>query len=120
MPAKKKLDYSIIGAAIKMYRQKSGMSQDTLSEYADITVGYLSKIEKGQCHPSLDVLANIANALGITMNDLFYDFDISQKSIITRNIMLALEECSFKEQEYIYNMIRCLMDFLEKYGIRLH
>lgn len=119
MPAKKKLDYSIIGAAIKMYRQKSGMSQDALSEYADITVGYLSKIEKGQCHPSLDVLASIADALGITMNDLFYDFDISQKSIVTRKIMLSLEECSFKEQEYIYNMIRCLMNFLEKYGIRL-
>ncbi|MBR2675534.1 MAG: hypothetical protein IKE28_01295 [Solobacterium sp.] len=31
--SEEKLDYSIIGAAIKMYRQKNGMSLDDLSEY---------------------------------------------------------------------------------------
>ena len=119
MPSKKKLDYEIIGRTIKMYRQKQDMSQDELSEFADITVGYLSKIEKGQCHPSLDVLASISEVLGITVNDLFYDFDVSHGSILARNIMLCVEECTLKEQELIYKIIKTLMDFLDKHGIRL-
>jgi len=55
---------------IKEIRKKKGFTQIQLANKVDITNVYLSYLENGARKPSFDVLERIAQALGVTVNDL--------------------------------------------------
>lgn len=59
-----------IGNAIKTCRTLKGISQNGLSKSLDISVSYLCLIEKNKRVPGLDVLSDIANALGVPLSVL--------------------------------------------------
>ena len=51
------LDYAAIGGRLQARRKELGITQEDAAERAGITVVYLSKIENGRVHPTLDLLA---------------------------------------------------------------
>ena len=56
---------------IKRLRRKLGITQSELARRAGIRQGVLSYIENGRTkHPRIDTLAAIANALGVTVDEL--------------------------------------------------
>jgi transcriptional regulator with XRE-family HTH domain len=59
-----------LGAAIRKLRKKNGVTQEALAHEAEITVGHLSMIERGHANPSWGAVAEIAQALGVTMAEL--------------------------------------------------
>lgn len=62
---------SVIAENIKKYRKKKGISQDKLSKIADITYNTIIKIESGATYnPRVETLKQIADALGIGIDDL--------------------------------------------------
>lgn len=50
---------------IRKYRNGLGLSQEKLSEMADISTDYISAIERGKRTPSIKRLCKIAKALGV-------------------------------------------------------
>ena len=62
---------SVIAENIKKYRKKKEVSQDKLSKLADITYNTIIKIESGATYnPRVETLKNIADALGVSIDDL--------------------------------------------------
>ena len=61
-----------IGSAIQMCRAKRRMSQKDVAELAKCSVSYLSMLENSQRDPSLSTITNIANALGVPLEILFF------------------------------------------------
>ncbi|HBA27197.1 MAG TPA: DNA-binding protein [Nitrospinae bacterium] len=62
---------SVIAENIKKYRKKKGITQDRLSKLADITYNTIIKIESGATYnPRVETLKQIANALGVSIDDL--------------------------------------------------
>lgn len=60
-----------IARNVRKYRKKLGVSQDRLSKLADITLHTLTKIESGAtADPRIETVNKIANALGVTLDDL--------------------------------------------------
>ena len=56
---------------IKKYRNKLGISQDVLSKRANLAFHTIAKIEAGSTpDPRIETVKKIADALGITLNDL--------------------------------------------------
>ena len=55
----------ILKINVKKYREKAGLTQEQLSEIADISPDYLSEIERGKKMPSMKRLFKIAAALRI-------------------------------------------------------
>ncbi len=47
------------------------MTQEALAERADISVSFLSMIERGERAPHLQTLAHIASALDVELSELF-------------------------------------------------
>jgi transcriptional regulator with XRE-family HTH domain len=47
------------------------MTQEVLAERADISVSFLSMIERGERAPHIETLAHIAGALEVNLADLF-------------------------------------------------
>lgn len=54
-----------VGLKIKYYRLKKGYTQDQLAKRIGIEGNHLSKIERAKVGVSLEMLFDIANALGI-------------------------------------------------------
>lgn len=54
-----------VGALIRARRQQQRMTLQMLGTAAELSVGYLSQIERDQATPSLGTLAQIARALGV-------------------------------------------------------
>ncbi|MEP9382501.1 helix-turn-helix domain-containing protein [Nocardioides cheoyonin] len=63
------VDLVDLGRRIAAQRKALGLSQAALGG-PDITVGYVSRIEGGQRRPSADVLARLAERLGVGIDDL--------------------------------------------------
>jgi DNA-binding XRE family transcriptional regulator len=55
---------------IKVWRDYRGLSQQELAETVGISVPYLSQLETGKRKGSLVVLAKIAKALGVPLDDI--------------------------------------------------
>ena len=60
------LDYNIIGERIKRARISKGLTQEQLAEKLDVSIAFLSRIERGSSHINLRRLDEICNILGIS------------------------------------------------------
>jgi transcriptional regulator with XRE-family HTH domain len=60
-----------LGKNIKFLRTRRGFTQAVLAEKADISIIFLSSIERGAKYPKPDVLARIAKALDAEVFELF-------------------------------------------------
>lgn len=57
------VDYRLIGMRIKEARKEKQMTQDVLAEALDVSVGYVSQVERGVTKISLDLLGAISSVL---------------------------------------------------------
>jgi DNA-binding XRE family transcriptional regulator len=55
---------------VRAWREARGLTQGQLAEPADISVPYLSQIEAGKRKGSADVLAALARALRVSLDDI--------------------------------------------------
>jgi len=59
------------GRRIRVLRKRKGMTQEQLAEAADISVDFLSLMERGVNAPSFATLERLADALGVPAKELF-------------------------------------------------
>jgi transcriptional regulator with XRE-family HTH domain len=62
-----------IGAALRRIRLDDGRTLREVSLAANISMPYLSEIERGRKEPSSEILAGICSALGLTLVDLLQE-----------------------------------------------
>ena len=60
---------------MKFRRIEVGMSQTQLAKAAGVTRQTIGLIEAGELNPSLKLCLAICKALGVTLNDLFWEED---------------------------------------------
>lgn len=60
-----------VGAGIRAWRKKAGLTMSQLAELADIDVGFLGYVETGKKAPSIITAAKLAKALNLSLSDLF-------------------------------------------------
>ena len=57
------IDYKLIGSRIKLERTKKGLTQEKLAELLDVSIGYISQVERGITKISLELLGAISAIL---------------------------------------------------------
>ncbi len=62
---------SDLGARLRRVRTAAGYTLDWTAERADLTKGYLSKIERGQATPSIAVINRLSAVLGVSLSEFF-------------------------------------------------
>lgn len=62
-----------IGAKVKALRLASDLTQEELADRAELTKGFISQLENDQTSISVDSLADILSALGVSMTEFFSD-----------------------------------------------
>lgn len=64
------------GKAIRRRRRELDLSQEALAERAQLHRTYISSIERGTRNPSLDNIKRLADALNISIANLFTDYNV--------------------------------------------
>ena len=60
-----------LGENLRFIRRKRRLTLKNLSEHADLSVPYLSDVERGVVNPSIETLQKIAKAHNMKVQDLF-------------------------------------------------
>lgn len=95
-------DYLAIGQHIKEARLRKGWSQQELAEQSDLSVPYISLIECGRRHISLEALIQIASLLEISADFLLSEAlpsavrDLSPLGLLTN-------DCNTFEKQIIFD-----------------
>ena len=63
------------GAVVRAKRKALGLSQEKLAERAGCDRQSINRVENAAYSPSLDRVFKLADALGISLSDLFDEFD---------------------------------------------
>jgi len=106
------LDYESIGARVRHHRKKNGMSQEELAEQVATSRVYISKIERGEGAPSLEVVINIANALYVTADDLLAGNLLSSNAGGVEEEKDILFDCSQEECRILLESMRAIKHIL--------
>lgn len=91
------IDYGAIGQRIRKYRLGLGLSQEIISERADLTPAHYSHIERGNTKPSLPTLIRIANVLGVSLDELLCDNVDKSLHVRVKDVDRLLEDCTQQE-----------------------
>lgn len=66
------LEPAVLGARLRAAREARGMTQTDLAD-GRVSVGYVSRIERGERRPTAAVLAGLVELLGVSLDDLLHD-----------------------------------------------
>lgn len=93
-----------IGQRIKEIRKVKGLTQETLSEKAEISARYLSRLEVGQQSASIETLARIAHALEVELRDLFEFGHQATSQEIRANLRKMIQETDEERLRMIFKV----------------
>jgi len=89
---------TILGSNLRKFRGRREWSQMELAEGANISMHFLSEIERGNKWPSPENLQNLADALGVEVYELFRPENENDPGMgkfmerFSKDVMIAVEE----------------------------
>ena len=63
--------HKLFGQRIVELRKKKGLTQEDLCDSIGVDRSYMGFIERGERNPTLDKIGKIADALGVSLKELF-------------------------------------------------
>ena len=109
-----KRGYPKIGDRIKHCREMRKISQDRLALLADVSPTYVSHIETGKAAPSLAILIRIMNALGVSADELLFDYVGNCRYVLNDRIASSLAACSDEQLRIITDVVETLSKSLQE------
>lgn len=110
-------NFKLLGLRISSIRNTKGLSQETLSEKTNLSREYIARIESGKKAPSIDTLIDIANALGVSSDDLLMDSLDHHSSTADTELHRLLLDCNGLEEQIVTRMAKELKSILFSLGI---
>ncbi|MDD4432065.1 MAG: helix-turn-helix transcriptional regulator [Parabacteroides sp.] len=99
------VDFKLVGKRVREVRTQQGLSQAELAELANVTPQYISHVETAKKKASLQALVDIANGLGITLDELLSGNLMSNPVEYLSDIDVVLEDCNRFEKRVIFELI---------------
>ena len=104
------MDVKAVGQRIKTAREKKNMTQEDLAALIDISQAHISVIERGTKIPRIDTFAAIANALGVSADELLVDVVDHASSGVASELSAAIEDLPRDEKMRVLKVISALLD----------
>ncbi|MCL2487296.1 MAG: helix-turn-helix transcriptional regulator [Oscillospiraceae bacterium] len=110
-------DYKSIGLRIRKRRLELKLTQEVLSEVANIGIQHMSKIENGHTKLSLPCLIAVANALHTTVDYLLMDNIGASKPDMVKEAESLFSDCTPSELFVITQTVNMLKQSLRARGL---
>ena len=100
------IDYKLVGERIKRARKSKGITQENMAERLNVSIGYVSQVERGVTKISLDLLAAISTILECDVAALISESAINSTEYLESEIVTELCKLDQKKKKFIYNLIK--------------
>jgi transcriptional regulator with XRE-family HTH domain len=108
------IDYVVIGNRIKDSRRNKNYTQENLAEYLDVSITYVSRIERGKTTINLNMLSRICDYLEIDPSYLLTGCSYSSEDYLRNGITDMLKDCSPEKVKFIAKVIKPIIEYKEK------
>ena len=93
---------NLLGKKIRHLRKSKNISQETLSEMAEISPRQMIRIELGQSLPTLENLEKIALALNVTVQSLFDNDYYADINTLKNKLYKKIDNLSEQNTRFLY------------------
>ena len=100
------LDYTIIGQRLKKARKAKKMTQEELSEKLDVSIAFLSIIERGNSQVNLKRLVQICEILEVSPGEILNGVSSKSSQYLDSEFASLLKDCSSEQQKLIYDIAK--------------
>ncbi|MBQ7363167.1 MAG: helix-turn-helix transcriptional regulator [Clostridia bacterium] len=100
-----RVDYKLIGARIKEQRKKYGITQEVLAEMLEVSIGYVSQVERGLTKISLDLLSEISTVLNCDVASLISESAINNDNYIETELVNEIKQLDSKKRKMVLDFI---------------
>ncbi len=104
------MDYKLIGDRIRQKRKEKGLTQDKLAERLDVSIGYVSQVERGITKISLDLLARICAELICDIAELVTGSANESPAYLEEEFAELFRSLSPKEKQWILSFMKVMKD----------
>ena len=108
------MDYQQIGRQIRGARLRRKMTQAQLAEAADLSVPYISHVERGKKRVSLDALLRISQALDVTVDQLLAGTQPQDKAAYLPEIGELFRDCTLRERRILRDVAAAAKESLRE------
>lgn len=102
------IDYRLIGKRLKEAREKENFTQEYVAEQVGISSVYLSKIENGRVHPTIELLNQLCIATKTELGNLFANSSSESASYQTEVIVSLFRSLSPKVKPIAVELMESL------------
>lgn len=104
------LDYTIIGERLKKARLEKNLTQEQLAEQIDVSIAFLSRVERGSSHINLKRLTQICNIPGISEGLILNGASEDSSDYLNADFKEILEKASPDKQKLIYKIAEIIVN----------
>ena len=102
------LDYTIIGQRLKKARTDKKMTQENLAEQIDVSVAFLSRVERGSSHINLRRLNQLCRILDVSEGYILNGVASNSENYLNKEFSQLLKSCSPETQRLIYDVAKVI------------
>ena len=104
------IDYSVIGSRIKQARLAKNMTQEDLADKIDISVAFLSRVERDNSHINLKRLNQLCGLLDVSEGYLLNGASSSSENYLDKEFTDLIKSVSPEKQKLIYNVAKTIAE----------
>lgn len=104
------IDYRIIGKRLQDARKLKKLTQERLAEKLEVSVGYVSQIERGITKPNLEMIDTICKHLDCDLSYIVSGVDMSDDTYLQIDIAHNISLLSSREKNIILALTQSLLE----------
>lgn len=104
------LDYSIIGERLKKARKSKNLTQEQLAEKIDVSVAFLSRVERGDVKINLPRLSQVCDILDISISYILTGVGSNSKNYLSDDFANLLKNCPPEKLKLIYDIAKVIIN----------
>lgn len=102
------IDYSIMGERLKKARLSKKLTQEDLAEEMDVSVAFLSRIERGKSPINLKRLNQLCSLLDISEGYVLSGTSDDSQTYLVEDFKAILDNCTPSKQKLIYDIAKVI------------
>lgn len=103
-------DYNLIGLRIKKARTDKGLTQEKLAEKLDVSIAFLSRIERGSSQISLKRLGQVCKELDVSEGYILNGTFEGSDSYLENDFKELLDKAKNKQKKLIYEITNLIIN----------
>ena len=104
------LDYKLIGFRLKQARLNKKLTQENLAEKLDVSIAFLSRVERGTLDISLKRLSQICELLDTTEGAILNGVSTTSRNYLNNDLVSLLKNCPPEKLKLVYELAKVVVE----------